>query len=160
MKTKFPATIMDFGVVSSEGHIMPPHIFEVGLKVKTKVYLDVLKIVVIPWCNQVAGFRPWVWQQDSVPAHKSKETQTWLQKECYDFVPFSHWPPPPPTWTPLDYFVWSYVENITNMTSHNTKASLITAIRRVFAELSPALVEKAIRIRIEVGIETEGGYIE
>ena len=30
----------------------------------------------------------------------------------------------------LDYFVWSYVENITDMTSHNTKASLITAIRR------------------------------
>ena len=31
MKTKFPATVMHFGVVSSEGHIMPPHIFEVGL---------------------------------------------------------------------------------------------------------------------------------
>ena len=39
------------------------------------------------------------WQQDSAPAHKSKETQAWLQKECYDFVPFSHWPPSPPTWT-------------------------------------------------------------
>ena len=32
MKTKFPATVMVFGVVSREGHIMPPHIFEVGLK--------------------------------------------------------------------------------------------------------------------------------
>ena len=32
---------------------------------------------------------------------------------------------------PLDYFVWSYVENITNMTSHNTKASLT-------AEYSPS----------------------
>ena len=93
MKTKFPATVMVFGVVSSEGHIMPPHIFEVGLKVNTKVYLDVLKSVVIPRCNQVAGGRPWVWQQDLVPAHKSKETQAWLQKACYDFVPFSHWPP-------------------------------------------------------------------
>ena len=76
-----------------EGHIMQPHIFKVGLKVNSKVYLDVLKSVVIPWCNQVAGGRPWVWQQNSVPAHKSKETQAWLQKECYDFVPFSHWPP-------------------------------------------------------------------
>ena len=72
---------------------MPPHIFEVGLKVNTKMYLDVLKSVMIPWCNQVAGGRPWVWQQDSALAHKSKETQAWLQKECYDFVPFSHWPP-------------------------------------------------------------------
>ena len=106
MKTKFPATVMVFGVVSSEGHIIPPHIFEVGLKV--------------PWCNQVASGRPWVWQQDSAPAHKSKETQAWLQKECYDFVPFSHWPPSSPDLKPLDYFVWPYVENITNMTSHNT----------------------------------------
>ena len=48
IKTKFPATVMVFGVVSSEGHIMPPHIFEVSLKVNTKVYLDLLKSVVNP----------------------------------------------------------------------------------------------------------------
>ena len=129
MKTKFPATVMVFGVVSSEGHIMPPHIFEVCLKVNTKVYLDMLKSMVIPWCNQVAGGRPWMWQQDSTLAHKSKETQVWLQKECYDFAPFSHCPPP--DLNPLDYFRWSYVENITNMTSDNTKANLI-------AEYSPS----------------------
>ena len=155
--------VMVFGVVSSEGHIMPPHIFEVSLKVNTKVYLDVLKSVVIPWCNQVAGGRPWVWQQDSAPAHKSKETQAWLQKECYDFVPFSHWPPSSSDLNPLDNFVWSYVENITNMTSHNTKASLIAAIRQVFAELPLALVEKVcsqFRIRIKAMIEAEGGYIK
>ena len=104
MKTKFPATVMVFGVVSTEGHIMPPYIFEVALKVNTKVYLDVLKSVVIPWCNQVAGGRPWV-------------MQAWLQKECYDFVPFSHWPHSSPDLNPLDFFVWSYVENITNMTA-------------------------------------------
>ena len=63
MKTKFSASVMVFDVVSSESHIMPPHIFEIGLKVNTKVYLDVLKSVVIPWCNQVAGGRLWVWQQ-------------------------------------------------------------------------------------------------
>ena len=159
MKTKF----LVFGVVSSDGHIMPPHIFKVGLKVNTKVYLDVLKSVAMPWCNQMAGGRPWVLQQNSALAHKSKETQAWLQKECYDFVPFSHWPPSSPDLNPLDYFVWSHVENITNMTSHNTKASLITAIRRVFADLPPALVEKAcsqFQIRIEVVIEAEGNYIE
>ena len=145
MKTKFPATVMVFGVVSSEGHIMPPHIFEVGLKVNTKMYLDVLKRVVIPWCNQMAGGRHWVPQQDSAPVNKSKETPSSLDLN------------------PLDYFLWSYVENITNMTSHNTKASLIAEFRRVFAELRPALVEKSCsqsRIRIEAVIEAEGGYIE
>ena len=163
MKTKFPATVMVFGVVSSEGYIMPPHIFEVGLKVNTKVYLDVLKSVVIPWWNQVAGGGPWGWKQDSAPVHKSKESQAWLQKECYDFASFSHWSLSSPDLNPLDYFVWSYVENITNMTSHNTKASRIASIRQVFAELPPALVEKAcsqFRIRIETVIEAEGDYIE
>ena len=72
-------------------------------------------------------------------------------------------PPSSPELNPLDYFVWSYVENITNMISHNTKASLIAAIRWVFVELPSALVKKAcsqFRIRIEVVIEAEGGYIE
>ena len=45
-----------FGRGGAEGHIIPPHIFEVGLKVNTKVYLDLLEIVVIPWCNQVPGY--------------------------------------------------------------------------------------------------------
>ena len=72
MKTKFPATVMVFGGISSEGHIMLPHIFKVGLKVNTKMYLDVLKSVVTPWCNQAAGGRPWVWQQDSAPGQQDQ----------------------------------------------------------------------------------------
>ena len=49
----------------------------------------------------------------------------------------------PTTWTRWTNTFWSYIENITNMTSHNTKTSLIAAIRRVIAELPPVFVEKA-----------------
>ena len=136
-------------------------------KTRTKEFIEKVQAIIDQTpqrCgDQVAGGRAWVWQQDSAPAHKSKETQAWLQKEYYNFVPFFHWPPSSPDLSPLDYFVWSYVENITNMTSHNTKASLIAAIRRVFAELPPVLVEKAcsqFRIRIEAVMEAEGCYIE
>ena len=159
MKTKFLATVMVFGVVSSEGRIMLLHIFEVGLKVNTKVYLDVLKSVVIPWCNQVAGCRPWVRQQDSARAHKSKETQAWLQRECSDFVPFSHWLPPPPTWTR-----WTTSCGHTSRTSPTWPPTTPKpAWSPPSAEYSPVLVEKAcsqFRIRIEAVIEAEGGYIE
>ena len=68
-----------------------------------------------------------------------------------------------PDLNPLDYFVWSYVENITNMTSHNTKDSLIAAIQRVIAELPPVLMKKACSqfwICIKAVIEAEGSYIE
>ena len=60
---------------------------------------------------------------------------------------------------PLDYFDWSYVENIITHDLPQHQTSLIAAIRRVFAELPPALVEK-FRIRIEAAIEAEGGYID
>ena len=72
-------------------------------------------------------------------------------------------PPSFPDLNLLDYFVWSYVKNITKMTFRNTKARLIAAIRRVFAKLLSALVEKAcsqFRIHIAVVIKAEGGYIE
>ena len=93
MKTKFPAMVMVFGVVSSEGHIMPPHIFEVGFKVNTKVYLDVLKSVVVPWCNQVAGGKSWVWQQDSALAHKSKRPRLGFRRSATTLYPSFTGPP-------------------------------------------------------------------
>ena len=95
MKTKFPATVIVFRVVSS--HIMPPHIFDVGLKVNTKVYLDVVKSVVISWCNQVVGGRPWVWQQDSAVTHK--RPRHCFRRSATTLYPSLTGPPPPPTWT-------------------------------------------------------------
>ena len=72
METKFPATVMVFGVV---------------LKVNTKVYVDVLKSVVIPWCNQVAGGRPWLWQQDSAPAHNPKRPRLGFRRSATTLYP-------------------------------------------------------------------------
>ena len=127
MKTKFPATVMVFGVVSSESHIMPPHIFEVGLKVNTKVYLDVLKSVVIPrWPVADPGWGSRIRRRPTSP----KRPRLGFRRSATTFLPFSDLPPSSPNLKPLDYFVWSYAENITNMTSNNTKASLIAAIRR------------------------------
>ena len=108
MKTKFPATAMVFGVVSSEGHIMPPHIFQVGLKVNTKVYLDVLKSVVIPWCNQVAdpgcGSRTWRWPTSP------KRPRLGFRRSAMTLYPSLT--APHPDLNPLDYFVWSYIKGM------------------------------------------------
>ena len=133
------ATVMVFAVVSSEGNIMPPHIFEVGLKVNTKVYLDVLKSVVIPLVQsggrwQTLGVVPGLGAGPQVHSDPGFASEGVLRLcTLISLAPSS------PDLNPLDYFVWSYVENITNMTFHNTKASLIAAIRRVFAELPRCL---------------------
>ena len=93
MKTKFPATLMVFGVVSSEGHIMPPHIFKVGLKVNTKVYLDVLKRVVIRWpvadpgCGSRTRHRP----------TSPKSPRLGFRRSVTTLYPSLTGPPPPQT---------------------------------------------------------------
>ena len=48
MHTKFPVTVMALGVVSNEGHVMPPHFFLQGLRVNSAAYIDVLGTVVKP----------------------------------------------------------------------------------------------------------------
>ena len=146
---------MVFGVVSSEGHIIPPHIFEVAMKVNTKVYLDVLKSVVIPDAIKWPVADPGCGSRIRCRPTSPKRPRLGFRRSATTLYP-SFTALSSPDLNPLDYFVWSHVENTTNITSHNTKASLIAAIRRVFAKLPRALVEKAcyqFRIRIEVVIE-------
>ena len=159
-KQSFRLPLWSLVLVSSEGHIMPPHIFKVGLKVNTKVYLDVQ-------CSdplvQLGGW----WQTLGVAAGLGAGPQvqrdpglaSGVLRLCIllSLAPSSR---SEPDLNPL----WTHTSRTSpTMTSHNTKVSLIAAIRRVFAELPPALVEKAwslFRISIEVVIEAEGGYIE
>ena len=63
----------------------------------------------------------------------------------------------------MDYDVWSYIENLTNKTSHNNKASLVNAIKEQFSTMPRALVQKAcarFRSRIELVVAADGGYFE
>ena len=128
MKTKFLATVMVFGDVSSEGHIMPPHIFGVGLKVTLKFTWMCWRV----WCTPDAIRWP---VADPGCGSRTRRRPTYPKRPRLGFrrsattLYPSLTAPSSPNLNPLDYSVWSYVENITNMTSHNTKARLIAAIR-------------------------------
>ncbi len=50
LRTKNPAVVMVLGMISSKGDVTPPHFFSVGLKIKQRVYLKVLKK---PWMKRV-----------------------------------------------------------------------------------------------------------
>ena len=134
------------------------YIIEVSLKIKTKEYLD----VVIAWCNQVAGGRPWVWQQDSALAHKSKVTQAWLQKEYYDFLLFSYWPPPPrpePAGLLRLFIRREHQQHDLPQYQSQPDRRHPPSIRRAPAGTCGKACSK-FRISTEVVIEAEGSYIE
>ena len=127
MHTKFPSSVMVLGVVSNEGHVMPPHLFQEGIRVNAAGYIRVLETVVKPWIDQVAQGRPYVFQQDSAPAHKAEVTQEWMAQNCHDHVTPNMWPPSSPDLNPMDYYVWGVVEKESNKRPHNTKESLKVA---------------------------------
>jgi inhibitor of nuclear factor kappa-B kinase subunit alpha len=114
MYTKFPATVMILGVVSNKGQVMPPHFFPQGLRVKSAAYIDVLETVVKPWIDNVCNGMPYVYQQNSAPAHKAEVTQEWMAENFHDHVTPNMWPPISPDLNPLDYYVWSVVERVVN----------------------------------------------
>ena len=90
MRSKNPSGVMVMGLVSNEGHVMDPYFFPQGLKINTEVYLDVLQRVMVPWMRSVAAGRPFTFQQDSAPAHKSKKVQAWLKANVPHFWPVSY----------------------------------------------------------------------
>lgn len=64
MQTIFPATIM---AANKEGHVMFPHFFPEGLRIKSAAYIEVPKTVVKPWTESVRNKRFYVFQQDFAP---------------------------------------------------------------------------------------------
>ena len=163
MKTKFPATVMVFGVVSSKDHIMPPDIFKFGLKVNTKVYLDVLKecgdpLVQLGGRWQILGVAAGLGAGPQVQRDPGLASEGVLRLcTLLSLAPLLSRPEP----AGLLRLVIRREHHQHDFPQHHN--SLITVICRVFAVLLSALVETACSqflIRIEVIIEAEGGYIE
>ena len=163
MKTKHPVHIMVFGVVSSDGDIMPPFIFPHGLKLNTEAYIKCLEKVVLPWIVEVATGRPYVWQQDSAPSHTSWRTQSWLSENFCDHITPNMWPPNSPDCNPLDYYVWGAVERETNKTPCNTQEELEARITAAFSNLNKEMVGKACKrfqSRLEAVVKANGNFFE
>ncbi|UYV64486.1 hypothetical protein LAZ67_3000928, partial [Cordylochernes scorpioides] len=135
MHTKFPASVMVLGVISSEGDLMPPHFFEKGLRMNADTYINVLETVVKPWMDMVAAGRKYVFQQDSAPAHKAKKTQSWLTLNVPSHWGPDIWPPNSPDCNPLDYYVWGVVERDVNKAPHTTIQSVKKAVHTVMTQM-------------------------
>jgi len=82
----------------------------VKLKVSTAYYRDVLlSQQMIPATKQVAG-DTFVFQQDSAPVDRARDTIQLLQRETPDFIGPDLWPPNSPDLSPVDYTIWGVMQ--------------------------------------------------
>lgn len=163
MKSKHPAGVMVLGAVSSEGHVMPPHFFGPGEMVTADVYKRALEAKVKPWIESVTRGSPYVFQQDSAPAHTARSTQEWCLGNLQMVWTKDFWPPNSPDLNPMDYYLWSVVEAKVNEHPVANRDALKRKITEVMRRMDQEEVARAcacFRTRLEKVIGAEGGYIE
>ena len=51
-----------------------------------------------------------LFQQDGAPAHRAHDTVAFLERETPHFIPPTLWPPNSPDLNPVDYSIWSVLQ--------------------------------------------------
>ncbi len=102
-KTKNPASIMVYGLITSDGKAMRSHFFKPKEKVNTVVYVNMLKKKVVPWVKENVA-EPYIYQQDSAPCHTSKTSLAFLESNMFNYWGPKTWPSNSPDLNLMDYF--------------------------------------------------------
>uniref|UniRef100_A0A914CVH4 Tc1-like transposase DDE domain-containing protein n=1 Tax=Acrobeloides nanus TaxID=290746 RepID=A0A914CVH4_9BILA len=140
---------MVWGCITHRGR--GPLVFiEEGIKINQSNYVEMLQEHLIPWAKKVFGWDDgteeyeveWVYQQDSAPSHKAKETQRWLRENVPDFITVLDWPPYSPDLNPLDYSILGYIKSIACTKPHESVKSLKKAIRKAWDEMPDEIVKR------------------
>ena len=66
---------MVFEVVPTNGDVMPPFIFLLGLRINTEAYIKCLEEVELRWIKYVAAERSYIYYQDSGPSPPAGESR-------------------------------------------------------------------------------------
>jgi inhibitor of nuclear factor kappa-B kinase subunit alpha len=162
--TQGAASVMVWAAITATGRT--PLVFvPVGVKINAQEYRQrILEGCLKPWADAHFRGRPWVFQQDSAPAHKARTTQAWLRENVPAFISASQWPPYSPDLNPLDFSIWSILESKVSATSHSTLDSLKRTLIVCEWEKIPQSVlratTEAFGKRLGLVVKARGGYIE
>lgn len=158
-----PQSVMVWAGICATGKT--PLVFvPLGTKINQEVYKrDILEAVVLPWAVQHFGECEWTYQQDSAPAHKAKLVQQWCAANFPGFISSKQWPPYSPDLNPMDYSVWSILEERVCNVRHTSIAVLKQCLLKEWDKIS---VEELRRIaanfekRLKLCIKAKGGHFE
>jgi len=127
-------------------------------------YRDVvLRQMLLPDIRAASGSEFFVIQQDSTPSHRAKHTIALLDQETPDFIPPALWLPNSPDLNPVDYTMWSVLQERV----YRIKISNVDELKRrtnsEWAALSHAVIERAVgdwRQRLHACVRAGGGHFE
>ena len=86
----------------------------------------------------------WSFQQDSAPAHKARTNQQWQETNVPDFTSTSDWPSASPDLNPLDYRLWSKLQEMAWKKRHPNIESLKRSLRKAAADFPVDVLRNSI----------------
>lgn len=134
------------------------------VKVNAEIYRkEILEGVVIPWAQENAKDIDWTFQQDWAPAHGAKKNLAWCETNLPDFWSKEIWPSNSPDLNPMDFAVWSILEQKACSSKHNSLNSLKRALEKAWDEISPDMIARILknfRKRLDACIGAKGDHFE
>lgn len=136
---------------------------EPGVKVNGAYYRNVLLMEqMLPAIRWVSGDF-FVFQQDSAPAHRAKDTIALLRRETPSIIGPELWPANSPDLNPVDYRIWGLIQERVYQTAIRDINELKERLITVWAELKQSVIDKAIeqwRPRLRACVRAKGQHFE
>lgn len=163
MRQQKPASLMAWAGVSAVGRT-DLVFFDDQVRLNAQSYIDkVLEPQVRNAHNNVFGGQPFLFTQDGASCHTANLTQTWLQNSGINFVDKDGWPPHSPDLNPLDYSVWTYLEQKALETPAPSIAALKYRLKKAWREIPQEMLRNCCRSvpkRIKLMLDAQGGSFE
>ncbi|VDO87649.1 unnamed protein product [Heligmosomoides polygyrus] len=132
----FPASVMVWAGICATGKT-PLVFMEQNVKINAASYQQyVLRDVLEPWATSHFGETGFSLQQDWAPAHSAKSTIAVCEELFPGFWSRDIWPSNSPDLNPMDYSVWSIMEQKISTTRYATVEQLKSALLRSWDEIT------------------------
>jgi len=134
-----------------------------GVKINGNYYRDeLLTKNLLPAIKELSGDY-FTFQQDSAPAHRARETVELLTRETPDFITPLLWPPNSPDLNPVDYKVWSVLQERVYRSKIRDVQHLKERLVEEWSLFSQNIVDAAVkqwRVRLRACVKANGGHFE
>ena len=158
-----PQSVMVWAVVTAAER-SPLLFVPMGVKLNSERYVsDILEGCLLPWAKQHFKDERWTLQQDSVPSHGSKFTQSWILRKIPSFINKEDWPVQSLDLNPLDYSIWSILKKRVCSTLHQTLESLKAKLMKEWDAIPQKTLHAACNSfpdRLKGIVKIKGSYIE
>ena len=136
---------------------------EPGIKINGQYYRDVLLAQhLLPSIQSIAGDY-FIFQQDSAPSHRARETIAMLTEETPSFITPLLWPPNSPDLNPVDYKIWGILQERVYKTRIRDVNHLRQRLIEEWSKFDQSIVDHAVeqwRARLKACVKNSGGHFE